>query len=228
MPINDKFLAAREQEMRNRYMAHLKLAHPIELRMLPDGDRATTRMIPLTERHRVEMRFIRNAFFTGTAPLLGDVFLFLWRLNPDFCRPTPARAWAVRELVRKSFHFQRLWFALGTWRSAAAHRRLTRLVRRCDLFAAEEAIYAWLGIAEQDAPGVPTDEPLRASRIKPQSCYPDHLVEYCTHKYNMSPTAILDAPCALLYQLYRAHILSLPDGELEVFAPSDRLLSDLP
>jgi hypothetical protein len=99
-----EFQAARRAEQRRRLLTHLGLAEPITLPLLHrPGLVARISLVPLTERHRLELHLAGNAFFTGRAPLLGDVIQFLWRLSPHFRRPDgtypnqPARGgWLAR------------------------------------------------------------------------------------------------------------------------------------
>jgi hypothetical protein len=174
--------------------------------------------VPLTERHRLELHLAGNAFFTGRAPLLGDVIQFLWRLSPHFRRPDgtypnqPARGgWLAR------------------LRSALERRALAQAVRRCDLFAADQAIAEWLNATGQDEPGAPCAEDSTPQKprspLAPQHCFADELVETFAARYQLPPAAVLDLPVALVNQLLRARLIHTEDGELALFAPSDSLLS---
>jgi hypothetical protein len=230
MPVNPQFLAARAAEHRNRLLTHVGLAEPLEIpfrfphsafRLQPSAFRIP--QLLLTERMRLELQLAGNAFVTGREPLLGDVFVALWRLHPEFCRPRPGRLAAIRHLDRGGLRFARLWYAYGSWRAARVHRWLSRCVARCDLFAATELIRERFAIADQDAPGAPLEATYR-SPVAPGFCYYDDLVEYFATTYHLAPAAVLDLPRALIHQLYRTRQLSQPDGELAVFAPSDSLL----
>jgi hypothetical protein len=214
-----EFKAARRAEQRRRLLTHLGLAEPITLPLLHrPGLVARISLVPLTERHRLELHLAGNAFFTGRAPLLGDVIQFLWRLSPHFRRPDgtypnqPARGgWLAR------------------LRSALERRALAQAVRRCDLFAADRAITTWLMAAGQDEPGAPCAEdsatPARRSHLAPQHCFADELVEAFAARYQLAPATVLDLPVALVNQLLRARLIHTEDGELALFAPSDSLLS---
>ena len=226
MPVNPQFLAARDREQAHRLMAHLSLAPAVRLVWRRTRREFWLRMVPLTERARLELALAGSAFFCDQPVLLGDVFVLLWRLSPAFRRPLPGREGAVSGLGRKRFRFLRLWWALGSLRAAAAHRYLSAVVARCDLFAAETALLDWLAVAEQDAPGVDVAAARRTfSAARPQRCYPDMVTEFFAERYHLSRADILDAPVAVLHQIYRASVLTGPDGDMEVFAPSDRLLA---
>lgn len=80
-----------------------------------------------------------------------------------------------------------------------------------------------MALADQDAPGAPI-ESARPSALTPPFCYYDDLVDYMATAYHVPPLAVLDLPRALVHQLYRNRQLARPDGELNVFAPSDALL----
>lgn len=214
MPITPAFLAARHAEQRRRLLAHLRLAPALVIPFRCGRVKFLVPQRPLTERHRLELITAANAFFTGRAPLLGDVFQFLWRCHPSFLRPDgtlpgrPRAGWAAR------------------LRSRFERRALLAHVRRCHLFAAAEAITARLAEVEQDAPSqdFATVGQTR-SAAAPDWNYFDGLVDVLARTYHLTPDEILDLPRALVHQLARNTTLGSPDGELAVFAPSDALLS---
>ena len=213
-----EFQSARRAEQRRRLLTHLGLAEPINLPQLHrPGLVARIALVPLTERHRLELHLAGNAFFTGRAPLLGDVVQFLWRLSPHFRRPDGS--------FPNSPH-RSGW--LAGLRSRLERRVLAGAVRKCDLFAAERVICAWIESAAQDEPGTPCAEdsptPGRRSTISPQHCYADELVESFASRYQLTPAAVLDLPIALVNQLLRARLIHTEDGDLALFAPSDSLL----
>lgn len=227
MPLNEPFLAARAAEHANRLLTHLGLAAPLVLPLRRPRRFRRAFAVPqrlLTERMRLELILAQNAFFTARRPLLGDVFNVLWRLHPEFRRPHPLRVGLVRDLGARRFRLLRLWRAFGSLRTARAHRWLSRHVAACDLFAAEKLIVDRLALAEQDAPGAPW-EPGRHSAVAPPFCYFDDLAVHLARSYGVPVAAALDLPRALVHQLWRAEQLAQPDGELNVFAPSDRLLA---
>ncbi len=216
MPVNEKFLAARAAEHRQRLLTHAGLAAPIELPILHrEGVVARARVVPLTERHRLELALVGNAILCGRAPLLGDIMQFLWRLNPYFRRPDGTYPNLTGPVP--------IFF---TWlRSRVARAALARAVRRCDLFAAERAIHEWLQVAEQDGHcGVSAK--VTRSRLTPEHCYPDDLTNHLCSTYTIAPTQVLDLSVALVNQLWRAELLTRPNSELSVSAPSDALLSE--
>lgn len=226
MPVNPKFLAARAAERRNRLLAHARPILPLVLPLRGRGARAFS--VPqrlLTERMRLDLELAENAFVTGARPLLGDVFNLLWRMHPEFAVPCAERLFAVRQLDGRRFRFLRVWYAFGSLRTARIHRWLTRRVAACDLFAAERLIRERLDDAEQDAPGYDGSCSGRRSLAAPEFCYYDELVSFFGETYHLAPDEVLDLPRALVLQIYRNRVLSQPDGELNVFAPSDVLLS---
>lgn len=213
MPVTPAFLAARRTEQRRRLLAHLRLSPALRI---PFRSGRVSFLVPqcaLTERHRLELIAAANAFFTGRQPLLGDIFQFLWRSHPHFLRPggtlpnSPGRSG---------------WWA--QFRALYERRALLAHVRRCDLFAAAAAIRARLAEVEQDAPGE-AGETGHRSAAAPDHNYFDSLVDVLGRTYHYTPEEILDLPRALVHQLSRAQLLTTPDGEISVFAPSDALLS---
>lgn len=220
MPINPKFLRARALERRNRDIAHLRLVTWLTLRSCGRVI-GQTPLMPFSMRHRMELRLAGNSLVCGGTILPADVFLFLWRLHPFYVRPCFDREQFVAHLAVSRFKFVRLWLALGSFRSARAHRRLTRLVARCDQVAVVAAINEFLDIAEQDAPGVPV---ATVSGVAPQTHDADNLLTWMMGRYGMEYNEALDMPVAVTNQLYREYMLQQPDGELNVFSPSDRLL----
>ena len=224
MPVNPKFIAARELERRHRDLAHLRALCWFPLRRY-GGVFTRTPLVPFTRRHRIELDLARNAFVTPGAPiLLGDVFLFLWRLHPRYRAARPGREQLLAHLDRAKplARFLRLWRALGSLSATCLHRRLTRCVRRADLFAATGSINAFLDIAYQDAPGSDAEGayiPAAAARH-----VADNRADWLMSTYHLTHEQALDFPLALEHQLMRERALQLPDGELNVFAPSDLLL----
>lgn len=228
MPVNPRFLAARAAERRQRDLAHLRALAWLPLRR---GGVVFTRapLVPLTLRHTLELRLARNAFFTPQPALLGDVFLFLWRLHPLYRTPQLARAPLVAELSHRRLKLLRLWLALGSFEAAFCHRRLTRLVRQCDLSAAVASIEGFIEVAYQDVPGddVSGDGRRRTSRrssVAPERHAADNTVDYLMSNYHLSHDQALDLPISLINQLYRDRMFSDPECELKIFAPSDALL----
>jgi hypothetical protein len=222
MPINPKFLEAREREQRNRVLAHILPQTLLRIPLRHGGEFAAP-MQPLTERTRLELSLAGNAFFAGRAPLLGDVFMLLWRHHPEFCRPQLDRAAFAADLRTKRLRFLRLWFAFGSFAAAVANRHLASLVRRCDLPGATRALHAWLATADQDAEEAAPDGTHR-SRLAPPPCWPDQLVAYFTAHCHLTPQEALDLPVAVVNQHFRHRALSAPDGEINVIDPSDALL----
>ena len=228
MPVNPKFLAARAAERRHRDLAHLRALCWLPLQR-HGVTFARTPLVPFTRRHRIELELARNAFFGPQPVLLGDVFLFLWRLHPLYTPPRPGREQLVANLAAKRFPLLRQWCALGSLGRACLHRRLTRFVRRSDLAAASAAIRRYLDIAYQDAPGEacsPTGQRARRSAISPPRHSADNHTAWLMRTYGLSHEEALDFPIALEHQLARELELQQPDGELNVSDPSDLLLAD--
>lgn len=223
MPINPRFLAARAAERRLRALIHLRALCWLPLRRsgIVIG---RTPLVPLTLRSRLELKLARNSFFlAGAPPLLGDVFLFLWRLHPHYCALRPLRAGAIANLASRRFRFLRVWWAHGSFRAAVAHRLLTARVRRCDLSAAISSIQAFLAATYQDNAGDDAKVRRRGSAA-PERDETDNQVDYLMTVYRLTAEQALDLPLALAHQLYRERQLQKPDGDLNVFAPSDALL----
>jgi hypothetical protein len=210
MPITPAFLAARAAERQHRLLIHARALAWVPLRR-GASLLLLTPLVPLTHRHVVELTLARNAFLRGFSPLAGDLFAFLWRLHPLFRRPDG------------SFPNTSARLSFACLRSAFARYRLRRAVLRCEQEPAATTIREFLARASQDA-AAPECDAVEAPAA-PERCPIDNVVDYAARTYHLHPDAVLDLPIALLHQLYRDHLLSLPDGELAVFAPSDDLLS---
>jgi hypothetical protein len=230
MPINPQFLAARAAERRQRLLTHLALPELVAIPLRRGGAFRVPQVL-ITERIRLELHLAGNALVCGRAPLLGDVFLCLWRHHPEFRRPLPARAAVLRDLGRwpALLRLALLRYAYGDLSVARLHRWLSRRVAACDLFAAEKILAGRLRTAEQDAPAAAYESGAGTpSAAAPEFCAVDDLVDWLSTTYGLSPAAALDVPRALVHQLWRNRQLAQPDGELAVFAPSDALLSAAP
>lgn len=223
MPVNPQFLAARAAEARQRHLAHLRAPCWLVLHR-PGRASVRTPLVPLTLRHWLALRVAGNRFVCGGAPQLADLFLFLWQLHPQHATALPEREPAIAQLARGRFRFLRLAFAYGSLSAARRHRRLERAVRQCDFSAACAAVQAFLRITEQDAPPPSAGSRLRAGPATPDRCAADNLVDWLMTTYRMTHAEALDLPLAVGHQLYRERLLQQPDGDLEVFAPSDSLL----
>lgn len=230
--ISPAFFAAREAEHRNRLLAHLPyppilclpilrpargwrrfwsfLCHPAPHVLCP--------IVHLTERHRLELTFAGNAFFTGQNPLLGDVQLFLWRLHPAFFRPDGSCPNHQRHDPRGP---------LDLSHGRRARRQLARRIPHVDLFAAERIIQAYIATTGQDQQtSIPeSNHTGYRSPLLPDPNYWDDLLDYAMETWGMTRDEVLDTPRALIFQLHRNRLLHSPDGHLDVFSPSDRLLS---
>lgn len=217
MPVNPRFLAARAAERRNRDIAHVRALAWVRLRRA-GKPLATTPIVPLTMRHRLELRLAGNGFFASGRVYLSDVFGLLWRLHPLY---RPLRLGC--EEVQVGSGLLRSWIALGSLRSALARRRLAAVVMACDLPEAVAALDEFLLSTEQDAPAAP--DGARRAPAAPERHDADNMLELLMNLYGLSHDAALDLPVAVANQLYRERMFSVPDGELEIFAPSDRLLS---
>lgn len=231
MPINEKFLAARAAERRHRLLTHLGLPQLVEIPLLGGGAFRVPQVLS-TERILLELRLAGSPLLVGRAPLLGDVFLWLWRHHPEFARPLPERAHLLRGLERvpRLLRLPLLWYAYGSLRTARLHRWLSARVAGCDLFAAERLVRERVQTAEQDAPSAPCGErgAARPNPLLPDFCPVDDAVDWLCSRYPLTPAQALDLPRALVHQLWRNRQLAQPEGELAVIAPSDALLSAAP
>jgi hypothetical protein len=238
MPVNPVFLAAREQEQRNRMLTYLPWPVPLRLKTKPPkgfgpnlrrrvGLWPSSVLFPIchfTERHLMELNLISNAFMSGSPAIFGDIQQFLWRLSPWFMRPDG-------ELANRRTPGQQKVFATFGQRFCALReqRRIARTVPTLHLFAAELAISGYLAMTIQDAPSAGGDDKASKSGARRgMACPPfnayDSLTRFCTDDLNLEASAFLDYPRAMIFQLYRARLLSEPDGILLVSDPSDRLL----
>ena len=225
--ISPAFFAARETEQRQRLLAYLPFPAPLRLPVLRPArgwrrlwswvrhpaPQIVCPIVHLTERHRLELTVAGNAFFTGQDPLLGDVQIFLWRLHPAFFRPDGSHPNQPHQTLP------------GDGRKA--RQALARHIPRVDLFAAERIIRAYIAQTAQDRQ-TSTNTSNRSGYRSPLLPDPnswDDLCDYAMATWHMSRDEALDTPRALLFQLHRNRLLCTPEGELEVFAPSDRLLS---
>jgi hypothetical protein len=233
MPVTPKFLAARQEEQRNRLIAHLPQPPALDFPVRrPPGrwarllswlrcptSKVRVPICHLTERHRLELTFAQNAFFTDLAPTLGDVQLFLWRLSPLFMRPDGTFPNAPQGSIRNS--------RIAIRNSARLRRHLARYIPHIDLHCAETVIQSYLATTAQDFQGgedTPAGSRVR-SRLLPDTNYFDDLTDYVMATWHMTRAEVLDTPRALLFQLHRNQILREPEGHLKVFAPSDRFLA---
>lgn len=207
MPVNEKFLAARAAEQRNRLIAYLPGPEPV----------CGVLIRHLTPRASAELSIAGNAFAVGGVPSLGDVFQFLWRLHPAFARP------------HRILRGRRVWQLVAAYglRTGLARARLASQVRRLVLADAVREIEAYLAAVNQDRP--PQDVKAKnkpVSRVTPPPCWLDNFALHFSGLIpNLSPDAVIDLPLARLFQLEREHRLRQPEGELDVFDPSDALLS---
>lgn len=216
-----KYEHARARERVYRMLSHLHVAPLLEIPMLNPRLRWRIQLTPLTERKRLELVLAANAFFNGRAPLLGDVFVFLWRLHPHYTAPRAERRAVIDDLPHRRFRLLRLWWAFGSLKTALIHRSLTAKVQRCDLFGAATAIREFLADAEQDAPTSESEDV--QSTCAPQRCHADELCAYFMKYYHMTHAEVMDAPCALLNQIYRSEQLNRPNGEVLVMDRSEEL-----
>lgn len=225
MSNKEKFIKARAGEMRFRLMVHVRAICWLRVSNR-DGVFAHAPVVPMTERHRLELILASCAFFRGLRPEREDVKRFLWRLNPAYRAPVVGREkWLARRFLGV------VWMALAceSIRAAFAYARLRSMVEKCDVAETSAEIVRFIAQSEQDAPGGEETETKpkkkkRRSSAAPPRCYADNFVEHVMRNYGLTPDQALDLPIALFNQLYREHLLSQPDGELAVFAPSDALL----
>jgi len=228
MPINPRFLQARATERQFRDLQHLGVLTWVPLRR---GGKlfARTPLVPLTLRHQLQFRIDGNAFYALRPILLGDVFQILWRLHPRYQPVRAGRERMVTNHAARAGKLLRLWMATGSFPAALAHRRLSRWVARCELEPVIAAVHEFLERTDQDQTGEETTGDAQSRRyrspISPDRQPADNLVDYLMTAYRLSHAEALDFPIALGNQLYRERLLQQPEGELQIFAPSDRLLS---
>lgn len=191
--------AALATEDRRRSLAWLALCEPLL------GAPAR----PLTLRMEMELRLVRCAFFTGRAPLWGDVFVYLWRVHPAYYRPASLRRyydWPACAGLRR--HVQRLAAAPGE-----------------PLAAAEAAIREHIRAAYLDAPA-PDATDREPSPLEPRAHLVDSIVHWAAEHYGWPPDYILDQPLARLFQLRRAATLAAGGDVVDpVHAKIQRILS---
>jgi len=181
MPFPPAVAAVLADEDRRRSLAWLALPEPLL------GSPARL----LTLRMEMELRLVRCAFFTGRAPLWGDVFVYLWRLHPAYYRPASLRRyydWPACAALRR--HVQRLAAAPGE-----------------PLAAAEAAIRDHIRTAYLDAPAQDPAAP-PPSPLEPRAHLVDSLVHWAAGHYGWAPDFTLDQPLARLFQLRRAATLA--------------------
>ncbi len=234
MPVNPHFLAARAREQSNRIIAHLPRPEALLLPLHPAPAAGFIRrmcsafrrpvaalswpIVHFTNRHRLELGYAGNAFLDSTAPLLGDVQAWLWRLHPLFLRPSG-------ELPNRRQPGGPMVFASARECRAALRirRQLIALAPRMDLFAAEHVIRSYAATVSQDAQRDITRE--HVGRAAPEPNYYDDLLAYAEDRWRMSRDEALDTPTARLFQRLRNELLNSPNGILKVSAPSDALLA---
>lgn len=228
MPINQKFLEARAAEQRFRLMVHVRALCWIRMHARNgDGVFAHTPILPLTERHRLELILVRCAFFMYEDATEADVLVFLWRLHPHYRAPIVGRERWLMKRIPRALHWLVYAYAYGSLRAGTAYVRLAKIVRACDVARAAGSIRQFIAQSQQDEPGVDEPNVLRKrvhSAAAPDRCGTDNFVDYVMRNYGLTPDQALDAPIALFHQLYREQLLAGPDGELAVFSPSDALL----
>lgn len=141
--------------------------------------------VPLAPRHRLEMQLTKNAFATELPPLHGDVFAFLWRLNPHY-RKAPrwmSRSWRERNVVE--------------WN-----------VGRMNLDAAVAEIRAFIAAMMQDLPEGAGD----SASLNPPENYVHWLAGEANFYLSVYPgftlAGLMDTPYLVLQQLYRAYKLA--------------------
>jgi hypothetical protein len=213
MPVNEKFLAARAEEQRNRSISYLPEPEPLYL-PLGRGRVVRVRQSHLTVRAEHELRTLGNPLFVGGTCTRRHAFQFLWRLHPCFLR----RNGRQPNLCR--------WATL--WQRFVARCIQLRLAYLCGALAWPASILvlqARLDRAYQDDPAADAE-----SDRAPALPLIHAVDELCRHfeKRGLSREAVLDSPVACLLQSIRAERLASPEGEIDVIDPSDALLGATP
>lgn len=156
-------------------------------------------IVPLTPRILFELELAGNALVQGRPAGRHDVFAFLWRLHPNFRRPSGAMP--NRPTGR------------GSWLLALLARRwLASHVRRLPPWVAERAILDHLLALRQDEPPHVVRSAGRAATLPPPL---PHLLDAWCHwwgsHYGTDPRTALDVPLPLILQCRRT--VALAQGE---------------
>lgn len=190
---------ARAAEELSALLAHLPYARPLLGHCV----------VPLRWAHELELTLSANAFFSGQAPLLGDVFELLWRLDPVFTTGDGRLPNLPAGAVIPS-----------RWTRFRLRVRLWRFCQRLDLHRAEVAVRAWLAVQRQDAPHSTTDDgagesgaitynPRIAERVNQFDAVALHFSTTCGY----TPEQILQLGVAWTWQHMRAADLSSGDAK---------------
>jgi hypothetical protein len=199
---------ARAAEELNALLAHLPYARPL----------LGSLVVPLRWAHKLELTLSGNAFFTGIAPLRGDFFELLWRLDPFF-RTGDGR-------------FPNLLSGVHPPSRLAGFRARVSLWRKClalDVHAAEVVVRTWLAEQEQDRPQAGGGG--TTSRHADTVNQYDSVVRHFTQGCGYSPEQCLQLGVAWSWQQLRADALASGDPKAanRFVRPSAHLLGqDLP
>jgi hypothetical protein len=142
-------------------------------------------LVHLTPRHRLELRLAGNAFTRYARPLAGDLFAFLWRLNPAFTRKPLLHpmCWLA---------FVKVW-----WRVVVA-----------DLDRAEREVHRYLAAMLQDVPEENLATEHRSSEAAKAICGESGDAYFYLTALKSLPAldgkSYMDTPCLVLDQLWRA------------------------
>lgn len=183
---------ARQSERMNRAMAFAGLSVPV----------LGQECVPLTPRHRLAFQLAGNAFAHGLGEraMEGDVFQFLWALNPAWRRGQPI-----------------------TWAATAAWRKIKATVKRTPLGIQRRAVMEYLAAMLQDLP----EGNDRPASHNPATNYVHWMAAelyFYMRACGMSRAQYEAESYLVLQQLYRAHRLDTDDDATFINA-SDRLVS---
>lgn len=202
------FELARGEERTNRLLAYLPLAPRL------CGQPA----VPITARHVYEFEASRNPLFMGGRPNLNDIEALLWRLHPDFRRPTGELPNLTGNRPRPSW--LRCWFA---------HRRIVRHIgrREFNILASLVEIKGRIATSYQDqAADVSDGKGLRSPLAADRHWIESFFIFFCG-EFGWSTDVVLDSPISRLFQLYREYCFCR--GIAAPFiAPSDGLIGPPP
>lgn len=184
---------ARAAERLNRAMAFARVTRSV----------LGIECVPLTPRHRLELQLGMNAFSCGASmeALEGDVFQFLWQLNPAWLRWQPI-----------------------TLRATVAWRKIKAVVKWVPIEDQRRAVMEYLAAMLQDLPECGGER----DSANPAEGYVHWMAAeaaYYMRFFNYTLETYKDESYLVLQQLYRARELAT-DPDATFINASDRLVSD--